>query len=189
MSPFTPTVTYVLDIMTIATHGALVLALVLFIIKKTRHRVLIFLAKNALPIGLLYATAAMTGSLFYSDIAGYTPCVLCWYQRIFMYPQVFLFAMALWRNDKRIGPYALMLSGIGASIAAYHYYIQNVPVSITPCQLVGYSVSCTDKFVLNFGYITIPMMALTAFVVIIVAMLALRHSTRAQHHTTSSTQS
>lgn len=184
MSPITPTVTNILDIMTMATHGALVTVLVMIALKKTRHRTISFLAQYALPIGLLFATVAMTGSLFYSDIAGFTPCVLCWYQRIVMYPQVFLFALALWRNDKMIFPYTLMLSSIGAVIAGYHYYIQNVPVLITPCKLVGYSVSCTDKFVLNYGYITIPLMALTAFVAIIITMLALRHSLRTTkpHH-------
>lgn len=104
---------------------------------------------------------AMSGSLFFSEVAKYTPCMLCWYQRITMYPQVFLSYLALVRNEKVLTPYLILLNSIGAVIAAYHYLIQRIPsAAILPCEM---GTSCKAVQTLQYGYITIPMMALTAF--------------------------
>lgn len=135
--------------------------------------------KYALAIGFLAAFIATSGSLFYSEVAGYTPCKLCWLQRIFMYPQVVLLGLALWRRERVITVLQTMiLSAIGALIAAYHYYLQLGGNPLVPCGTVGYSVSCAQRFVLQFGYITIPMMALTAFLLILASGTASRLSQR-----------
>lgn len=126
-----------------------------------------FFGKNSLIFAFIVALAATTGSLFYSEVIGFEPCRLCWFQRIFMYPQVVLLGLALLRRDHGIALYSITLSIIGAVIATYHYLLQ---IGVSPslsCQAVGYSISCSSKFVLQFGYITIPMMALTAFLLII----------------------
>ncbi len=129
-----------------------------------------FLGRKALWFGLAVSLVSMLGSLYYSDILHYAPCVLCWYQRIVMYPQVALFAVALWKKEPfRVWTYSTVLSVIGLAIAGFHYYIQiaNNPVVTLPCDALGYSVSCSETFSPVFGYITIPMMALTGFVMLI----------------------
>ena len=132
-----------------------------------------FPARFALPAAFIVALIATAGSLFYSEIAGYTPCELCWFQRILMYPQVILLGVALAVKDQKIMRYILWLSGIGAFIALYHYLIQ---LGFLPgaCDVSGYSVSCSHRFVLEYGYITIPMMALTAFLLNILLSIRAR---------------
>jgi len=127
--------------------------------------------KHALWCAFLISLAAMLGSLYFSEILGYAPCNLCWYQRIFIYPQVFLFGLAIWMKEKtRIWAYSVVLSIVGAIIAVFQYYIQVVPKPLVtlPCSAIGYSASCTETFVTYFGYITIPIMALTAFLSLLI---------------------
>jgi len=127
---------------------------------------------NGLWMSGVVALVATMGSLFYSEVAGFTPCKLCWYQRIFMYPLVPMMLMASVNKDKRVADYGFVLSAIGAIIALYHYLIQTgVVENITECSVVGFSVSCSDNFGTTFGYITIPMMALSAFGVILALMV------------------
>ncbi|MFB6226526.1 MAG: disulfide bond formation protein B [Candidatus Paceibacteria bacterium] len=123
---------------------------------------------------LIVSIMATAGSLFYSEIAGYDPCKLCWLQRIFMYPQVILLAIAYKKSDIKFSTYSLSLSVPGLAIAVYHYIIQFFQTKIVPCSTVGYSVSCSEHFTLSYGYITIPMMAATAFMLMIVFMIRLR---------------
>lgn len=130
----------------------------------SKKPLLTFFASKGLFLAFIVSLTAMLGSLFYSDAAHYTPCKLCWYQRIFMYPQVFLLGIALYREEKHIAIYAAALSFIGGIIALYHYFLQiSVVPDIMPCDQLGYSASCSESFVTNLGYITIPMMAFTAF--------------------------
>ena len=127
-----------------------------------------FISSRALMLSFIVALAATLGSLFYSEIAGYTPCKLCWYQRILMYPQAVMLGIAAARKDNGIVLYGLVLSGIGAAIAAYHYLLQiGLVDEIAPCTTVGYSVSCTETFTMTYGFITIPFMSLVAFLLII----------------------
>ncbi len=127
--------------------------------------------KHGFLVAFIVASLSVIGSLTYSDVLGYTPCVLCWWQRIFMYPLVLLFAMALRRNDKSIRPFAIGMALVGGFIALDHYFLQTTGVSVLPCSAVGYSVSCAKNFVLQYGYITIPLMALSAFGLILVSLL------------------
>ncbi len=130
-----------------------------------------FFGRHGLLIAFLASLIAMSGSLFYSNVAGFTPCELCWFQRIFMYPQVIILFMALWKKDKKIVDYSLALSVIGALIAGYHYLLQIGVASGLPCSAIGYSVSCVKLFVMEFGYITLPLMSFTAFLLIIVSLV------------------
>ena len=148
-------------------------------LKKTRSSAWKLFGKHAKVWAFLVALVAMLGSLYFSDYLGYEPCVLCWYQRIFMYSQVFLFGLALIKKDSHIWSYSILLSIIGALIATFHYISQVSNTSILPCDALGYSASCSQTFVLSFGYITIPMMALSAFAAIII--LAHIHK-RNTHH-------
>lgn len=129
-----------------------------------------YFSQNALLFSFIVALAATLGSLFYSEIAGYEPCKLCWLQRIFMYPQVVLLGIAFFKKDGGIIKYSFSLSVIGALLAGYHYLMQLGIVS-SSCPVVGYSVSCSKIFIMQFGYVTIPLMSLTAFSLVIMFWL------------------
>lgn len=148
----------------------IVVGLIVSLITK-QSEVLKFFAKYGLALSFAVALITTLGSLFYSEVAGYEPCSLCWLQRIFMYPQVILLGMALLKKDDGIAPYSAALSFLGMLTAGYQSLLQ---IGIAPsilCSTVGFSVSCSQRFVLQFGYITIPMMALTAFALIFVLMI------------------
>lgn len=168
--------TQIFSVLTIIAQVTVVLLLISWIIKTPlTKKLLTFFRTNALLFAFVVSLVAMLGSLFYSEIAQYTPCKLCWYQRILIYPQVVLFGIAFAKRDKHIAIYSIVLSVLGSGIALYHYLIQIGTIGeILPCTTVGYSVSCAEKFVMNYGYITIPMMSLSAFLLILALMVVLR---------------
>lgn len=182
--PLTPLITTLLSVLTLLSDITIILFLLCIgfaFVRKQRlttiplaGNIIAFLGKQAILISLIVALVATLGSLFFSDVAGYTPCKLCWYQRILMYPMVLLLGRAYLLRDHRIAGYTMMLSGVGGIIALYHYYLQLGGSIIIPCSTVGYSVSCTENFVLTYGYITIPVMSLTAFLLIF--LLSLLHT-------------
>lgn len=133
-----------------------------------------FASRYSLQLAFIVALTAMVGSLYFSDIAGYTPCLLCWWQRILMYPQVLLLGMAMVRKELTIIPYSLLMVSLGTILSAIHYYQQITYNPLIPCSTVGISVSCTERSFTTFGYITIPLMACTAFVMIAVFLILAR---------------
>ena len=145
-----------------------------FVLKKRDPKIVSLLKKYAIPLAFLVAVSATLGSLTYSEVVGFDPCLLCWYQRVFMYPSALLLWIAMYKKEKVIADYVLSLSAVGAVIAAYHYLIQIGAAPEVACSAVGYSVSCAENFVMQLGYITIPMMSLTAFLFIAVLMLVLK---------------
>lgn len=126
-----------------------------------------FFTAHADVLAFIVVALAVIGSLTYSEIIGYEPCKLCWFQRIFMYPQLIILGWNLLKKERAAFVYSLSLSTIGIVIAGYHYLLQLGIVPAGSCGAVGYSVSCAQRFVMNFGYITIPMMAFTAFALLI----------------------
>lgn len=133
-----------------------------------RERLMV-LRRYALPAAFVVALMATTSSLYLSEVAGWTPCKLCWYQRVFMYPQMVLLGVAWIYRSVDVKKYAIALGSIGAVISLYHYYLQRLAAS-SGCSLNG-GVDCLTKYTFHYGYITIPVMAATAFILIIVAML------------------
>jgi len=177
MNPIVPPIATTLSVMTVATDVLIVLyflsyLLGLFItpIREIRTRALNSVVPIARIWAFIIALVAMSGSLFYSDVAKYTPCLLCWWQRIFMYPQVIIILMGIVKNDKNVADYAMGLSAVGILLAAYHYYIQLGGNSFFTCSQIGFSVACDQRFSLEFGYVTIPMMSLSAFISIFLLM-------------------
>lgn len=118
-----------------------------------------------LYLAWVVSLVATGGSLFMSEILEFAPCKLCWLQRIFMYPLVLLLGRAAIRGDRRIVGYVMPLVIIGGCISLYHYGEQKVPgmASILPCKV---GVPCNEDYLDWFGVITIPLMALVAFVMI-----------------------
>lgn len=114
---------------------------------------------------------AMLMSLFYSEVVGFLPCDLCWFGRIFMYPQVFITGIGLYLRDARAALYSIPLSIFGAIVSLYHYYIERGGASLYTCssEAAG-GVSCARSYLFEFGYVTFSMMSLTLFVLFIVLM-------------------
>ena len=169
-SPFISTINQLLSFLVVGGQIIAVVLLLLILFYK-KSPLLKFVGENGYLFAFIVSLTAMSGSLFYSEVAGFTPCVLCWYQRILMYPQAILLAVALWKGDRRINDYLIVLSAIGALIATYHYFLQIGVLPELPCSVTGFSVSCSQVFIMNLGYITIPMMALTAFLLLILLAL------------------
>jgi disulfide bond formation protein DsbB len=127
-----------------------------------------------LYLAWLVAVVATSGSLYFSEVRAFVPCSLCWYQRIFMYPLVFILGIASFRQDKRIIPYVLPLSLIGWLIAFWHVLEENIPSLSIPVCNVG--VPCSLKYVNYLGFITIPVMSLTAFTLITLVLFGVLRS-------------
>lgn len=166
-----------LEILTLASDAAILLillGLLFFAVKRkgfSEYKIFAFARHHFTVLSFIVALTATLGSLYYSEIMGYSPCTLCWYQRIFMYPQVLFFATAFFfRREgyavRFLAVSSLVMSGIGLLLAGYHYLAQIGAVSTT-CSVVGYSASCSELFFVQYGYITIPMMAFTAFALLI----------------------
>jgi disulfide bond formation protein DsbB len=110
---------------------------------------------------------AMFGSLYFSEIRQYEPCVLCWYQRILMYPFVVILGIAYMKKDYKISLYSMVLSSIGAGISFYHYLLQKVSFLADTAPTCG-RVPCTGQYINWLGFITIPFLALIAFIIIFI---------------------
>lgn len=125
------------------------------------------------------ALVATTGSLYFSEIAGYLPCLLCWYQRIAMYPIVIILAVGILRRDHTVYRYVLPFAAIGALIALYHVllYYGVFKESEETCRA---GISCTTKYIEWFGFVTIPLLSLLGFLLIAACMMVLwrRHGAR-----------
>jgi disulfide bond formation protein DsbB len=125
----------------------------------------------ALWLAFAVALTATTGSLYLSEVAGFIPCTLCWYQRIAMYPLVIVLGIAAWRGEGDIRRYVVPVAAIGAVIAAYHVALQRLPG--LPSGACSLNVPCSAIFVERFGFVTIPVMALVAFLAILALLLGL----------------
>lgn len=176
----TPTISLVLSWLTLLAQVSI--AILFLFTAFSLERVGAFATRNlggrkAIRAAFVVALVATAGSLYYSEIAGFVPCDLCWFQRIFMYPQVVLLGLALWKRDDRIVDYALALAGIGFLFSLYHNIIIATATQSAFCSFT--SVSCTTKTVMGLGYVTIPLMALTAFASIISVLLLGKHGGKA----------
>ncbi len=152
----------------IGTLGIAFLSIVLIIFRLiigSQSHIFNIIRKDALLFGFIIGLSAIAGSLIYSDVYNLPPCLFCWWQRIFLYPQVVLFAVALYRHGRSssagydIFYYSTPMAIIGSLISAYHVFLQQGIIADTgTCLLNG--VSCTTIDISIFGFLTIPMMAL-----------------------------
>ena len=153
----------VLGIGAIALQIFSIVALGMLFFGNKKSKFLEYIEKHFLIFGFLFSLFMMVFSLVYSEVIGFAPCHLCWLQRIFSYPLVFMFAIALWDKDKKVVRYAIPLLAIGFIISVYQNLVYYFGESSTvPCDSSG--VSCYQRLVDVFGgYISIPMLALTGF--------------------------
>jgi disulfide bond formation protein DsbB len=180
----TPIVQSATDILSFFTVLADILAIFLFVIATTSlrdrgwgKRVGAFFGKYAVLFSFLIAIGGVIGSLFYSEFAHFRPCVLCWIERGFLYTDAVIFIVAmLARKEEHVRTYgnfvrncAITLSSLGFVVSAYHSYLQLGGNSLIPCSATG--VSCEFVYFMEYGYVTIPMMALTAFALVLLFMV------------------
>jgi disulfide bond formation protein DsbB len=123
------------------------------------------LAPLAFAVPALVTTVSMIGSLYFSEVVGYRPCVLCWYQRIAMYSLAIVLVIATIRRDRAIAPYAMVLAGIGAVISAYHWLLERWPsIDTGTCSA---DAPCSVPYFEVFGFVSLAFMAFCAFVTVL----------------------
>ncbi len=118
----------------------------------------------------LIASASMLGALFFGEVMKLPPCVLCWYQRICMFPLVLILPIGLFPLDRKVLRYALPLAVIGWLIAVFHMLLVAgvIPESIQPCTQ---GVPCSETVIEWFGFVTIPLLSVVAFSIIIALLV------------------
>ena len=175
-SPQGPTVS--LTVVTVVERILGVLALVAAgvavgtIVALVRGSVPGWLRDAALPLAAAIAAVTTAGSLLVSIGFGYTPCELCWYQRIAMYPLVVILGVAIIRGDRTVWRTVLPLGAIGSALSIWHLVIERNPSWGGPCDPAA---PCAVRWVEEFGVLTLPAMALIAFVAITALSLAARN--------------
>jgi disulfide bond formation protein DsbB len=122
-------------------------------------------------LAFVVAAIATGGSLFFSEIAHFVPCELCWYQRICMYPLSIVALLAALADDPRVARYLLPLPVAGAGVSVYHLLVENGIVGESLTCRISAPGGCGVKWINEFGYVTIPTLALTAFALVFAFLL------------------
>jgi len=124
------------------------------------------LKKYYAELSLVLVFVATTGSLYFSKVLGWDPCIMCWYQRILMYPLVVIFGVGVLLEKDDIEDYAMPLALIGSGMSFYHYLVQRIEqFQSAGCSIA--QVSCETQYTYYFDYITVPMMAFTVFLTVL----------------------
>jgi disulfide bond formation protein DsbB len=131
-------------------------------------RMLAFFIAISRHVALLAAWIALSGSLFFSEVLGWPPCLLCWYQRILMYPLAVILAIGIFRRDRGVHLYVLPLALVGACVSLYHYLL--IRTDWFPPPPCSNGIPCTVDYLNVLGFINIPFLALTAFLIISLMM-------------------
>ncbi len=128
-------------------------------------------------LGWLIACISTLGSLFFSYVMEFAPCILCWYQRICLFPLVIILARGLFPLDRHVIKYALPLAALGWLLAAYHnlLYAELIPADMQPC---GRGISCTEEHIELFGFLSIPLLSLISFTTLVSILIILQRRSR-----------
>ncbi len=181
MPAYIETVNRLLAISTLGLQVVVVIILLSLIFMRSRHNaILIFFNRYGFYFGFIVAVSSMALSLFYTEVVGFAAGELCIIQRWFIYPQILIFGLIIWWKEKK---QLINLSGLvaflGMFVSAYHIYIENGGASNLACSTyVEGSVTCAARYVFEFGYITVPVMALTAQVFILILILNHKYMAR-----------
>ena len=134
-----------------------------------------WLSRNGIFFSWIIAVASTAVTLIIEYALGAAPCMLCWYQRIAMYPRAVMLGIAFYRNDGGVRRYALPLSGVGGLVALYHYLEQMVPgiAKLAPCTV---GVPCSGRYLDLLGFITIPLLSILAFAAITMLLVLSKRS-------------
>jgi disulfide bond formation protein DsbB len=157
-----------LSLLTLAGNLAALGLFLFFLIRRTLFdRVMRLLASHTLLLAFGITGLSLVGSLLYSEVVKFPACILCWIQRIFMYPLPFILGLAMYRKEHTILPYAFLLSSFGALVGLYQWtkdMLNWYGISNIPCPAVTGLPSCDTLYVQELSYITIPMISLNAFI-------------------------
>jgi disulfide bond formation protein DsbB len=173
---------YVEIINKILSLGTIFLQVIIFLliinlvfIRNRENKVLLFFKKYTFYFGFLISLGAVLLSLFYSNIVGFPPCELCWIERIFIYPQLILFSMELYKRDRSIVDFSIVFAILGSLVSIYHVFVESGVATGITCAIPNSAnpniVSCAIRYVFEFGYITIPIMALTSSLFLLILLL------------------
>ncbi len=178
--------TKILSILTLLGNVFVVLLLIVRVLYVPLYnRVMTLLGTHALLFSLIVALGATVGGYVYASVTGYPACILCWIQRIFMYPLPFILFMAYVRKERVVFPYVLMLALVGGAVSLYNW-VKDMLALYThlslACPVVPGLPSCDHIYVDEYGYITIAMFALNAFLLIAIIVFA---GMKQRHHTSS----
>ncbi len=173
----------ILALGTIFLQVVILLIAVNFIFNKSRNnKILIFFKNYTFYLGFLAAFGAVMLSLFYSEIVGYPACELCWIQRIFLYPQLILFGMELYKKERSIIDFSLVFAILGSITSIYHVYVEAGGTKGLACATIDPAstteISCAVRYIYEFGYVTMPIMALTMSLFIISILLNYKYMSR-----------
>lgn len=180
MEPYQTEQTF-FTILTLLANAAVVLALLLALVaavsrsgRRLAGHVVDLVGPQAKWLAWLVAAVATAGSLYFSEIAPYVPCRLCWFQRICMYPLAAILLVGAILKDRRAFWYAIPLPVIGLLISVYHVYIEQNPEAESQGCKVQSAVPCSFRWIDKFGYVTIPVLAGSAFALIALLLVASR---------------
>ncbi len=180
MPAYVDIVNKTLSVGTIVIQALILLIGINFVFFRSReNKILSFFNKNTFIFGFLIALGAFALSLFYSEIVGFPPCELCWIQRIFIYPQLILFGMELYKRDRSIVDFSIVFALIGSLVSIYHIFVEaGVATGIACASPSSGGVSCATRYIYEFGYVTMPIMCLTASLFIITLLVNYKYINR-----------
>ncbi|MEO5724715.1 MAG: disulfide bond formation protein B [Ilumatobacteraceae bacterium] len=159
------TFTALLTVMVIAFTAVVIGCRVVAGRSATATAVLDAIAPIADGLGAAIAAGCMAGSLYFSEVAHYLPCTLCWYQRIAMYPLAVILTIAAFRRDHGMRLYVVAIAALGAMVSTYHWFLERFPsLDSGACSA---SIPCEFIWFEKFGFVTLPLMAFTGFAAII----------------------
>ena len=170
------TTNYLLALSTVGLQVLTVAFLVLFFWRKKfpdLEGIVSFLEQHGLWIGFALTLVGSALTLYYSEVLGLAACIMCWWQRICLYPQIVILGFAALKKDRNAALSSMALSVIGACVALYQHLLQMGVTSAAPCNAIP-GTDCAARFLFEFGYITFPLMAATLFAFLIVLMLFVR---------------
>lgn len=164
-------------VLTLVVDAVLVVALVLAIAalvsrgaRAQVRAVATAIAPQGVLLAWIVALVTTTGSLYYSEHAGFVPCELCWYQRIVMYPLVIVLGVASLRRDRKVWMTALPFVVLGAPLSLYHWLVERVP-AFAESSSCSITVPCTAPWFEKLGFVTLAWMAMSSFLLIGVLMV------------------
>ena len=171
----------------LALVGSLAIVVARFIGGSAGRAAISGLVPLRFAVPALVTSVSMLGSLYFSEVVGYRPCVLCWYQRIAMYPLAIILVIAAVRKDRSIVPYAKVLAAIGGAIAGYHWLLERWPsIDTGTCSA---DAPCSVPYFAAFGFVSLAFMAFCAFVTVLVFLSVVSPSSAATIETESETVS
>lgn len=175
----TETVTLFLALLAVVAEVAVVVAVALAVgarfsprLRRVAERVRAEVGPQALAMAAVVAVVCTLGSLYLSEVAGFTPCRLCWFQRFAMYPLAIVLTIAAAMRFHRIRLYAVALAALGSAVSIFHLLVERYPnLETSSCDPAN---PCSIIWIERFGYLTIPGMALSGFALIIVFLTIAR---------------